>query len=194
MSGAGNSPAILELVTLPAWLVVSDPRLAPQVRSLLHRFPEMDGALIRIDTKRNLRDRRGPVHAAAFLRERRMVFDCTRAEFPRIFVHELFHFVWLRLGNPLRHAWEDRLTAEFQAGVRGELGWSAEWRKGELDEGQITAPGRRWREYCCEGFCDTAAWLYSGTPRHPEFTLRKRWRKARAAWFKAWLAGPGLSI
>ena len=194
MSGAGNSPAILEQVTLPAWTLVSDPRLAPQVRSLLHRLPEMNGAPIRIEAKRNLRDRRGPVHAAAFLRERRMVFDCTRAEFPRIFVHELFHFVWLRLGNPLRRAWEDCLAAEFHAGVRGELGWSAEWRKRELDAAEIAVRGRRWREYCCEGFCDTAAWLYSGTARHPEFTLRKRRRKARAAWFEDRLAGRRLSI
>ena len=30
---------------------------------------------------------------------------------------------------------------------------------------------RRWREYCCESFCDTAAWMYSGVERHEEFTL-----------------------
>jgi hypothetical protein len=184
----------LEQVTLPAWLVVSDPRLRPQVRALLPRLPEIDGAPIRVEWKRNLHDRHGPVHAAAYLRERRMAFDCAPAEFPRIFVHELFHFVWLRLGNPRRHRWERCLAVELRAGVRGELGWSAEWRKRELDAAEIAARGRRWRDYCCEGFCDTAAWLYSGTPRHPEFTLRKRWRKARAAWFKAWLAGPGLSI
>ncbi|MGP8246033.1 MAG: hypothetical protein ACLQVN_16120 [Bryobacteraceae bacterium] len=192
--GSCLHPAILEQVTLPAWLVVSDPRLTPRVRPLLRRLPDMDGAPIRIETKRNLRDRHGPVHAAAFLRERRMVFDCAWAEFPRIFVHELFHFVWLRLGNPLRHEWEDCLAAEFRAGVRGELGWSAEWRKRGLDAGEIAARGRRWREYGCEGFCDTAAWLYSGTARHAEFTLPKRWRKARAAWFESRLAGRELSI
>jgi hypothetical protein len=193
--GFGYTPArYAGQVTLPGWLVVSDPRYAPQVRALLERLPEMDGAPVRIETKRNLRDRHGPVHAAAFLRDRRMVFDCGRGEFPRIFVHELFHFVWLRLGNPLRHTWEDCLAAELRAGARGELGWSAEWRKRELEAGEIAARGRRWREYCCEGFCDTAAWFYGGAGRHPEFTLRKRWRKRRAAWFKAVLDGRKLSI
>ena len=123
-----------------------------------------------------------------------MVFDCSRAEFPRIFVHELFHFVWLRLGNPLRQAWQAHLAAEWRGGARGELGWSAEWRKRGLDALEIAVRSRRWREYCCEGFCDTAAWLYSGTARHPEFTLPKRWRNARAAWFESRLAGRKLSI
>jgi hypothetical protein len=154
----------------------------------------MNGAPIRIAGGRNLRDRHGPVQAASFLRERRTVFDCDRAEFPRIFVHELFHFVWLRLGNPLRRAWEDCLSTELKAGARGELGWSAEWRKRELEAAEIAARGRRWRDYCCESFCDTAAWLYSGTRRHTEFTLRKRYRKTRAAWFETWLAGRRLSI
>ena len=154
----------------------------------------MDGAPIRIETRPNLRDRRGPVHAAAFLRERRIVFDCTRVEFPRIFTHELFHFVWLRLGNPPRHAWQHCVAAEFHAGARGELGWSAEWRKRELDAREVSARTRRWREYCCESFCDTASWLYGGSPRHPEFTLPRRWRKARAAWFESRLAGRKLSI
>jgi hypothetical protein len=181
-------------VTLPGWLVVDDPRFAPQIRLVLDRLPEMGGAPIRIDSKRNLRDRQGAVHAAAFLRERRIAFDCARTEFPRIFVHELFHFVWLRLGNPPRHDWEEWLAAEIRGGARGELGWSAEWRKRKLPAAEIAARGRRWREYCCESFCDTAAWLYSGARRHAEFTLRKRWRKKRAKWFQVALGGRELSI
>ena len=43
--------------------------------------------------------------------------------------------------------------------------------------------GRRWREYLCESFCDTAAWLYSGLPSHEEFTLAPRFRRPRARWF-----------
>ena len=181
-------------MNLPGWLAVTDPRYAPQVRAFLDRLPPMNGRAIRIESKRNLRDRHGAVHAAAFLRERRIAFDCARAEFPRIFVHELFHFVWLRLGNSPRHTWEGSLAAEIRRGARGELGWSAEWRKRELPAAEIAARGRCWREYCCESFCDTAAWLYCGARRHAEFTLRKRWRKKRAKWFQAVLGGRELSI
>src|SRR6185295_10436984 len=82
---------------------------ARQVRAttLLRRLPALNGDSIRIQDSRGLRDRRGPVHAGAFLRERRIAFDCTRAEFPRIFVHEVSHFIWLRLGNAVRHRYED---------------------------------------------------------------------------------------
>jgi hypothetical protein len=105
-----------------------------------------------------------------------MVFDCTRAEFPRIFVHELFHFVWLRAGNPNRFAWEALMRRELDAGAGGELGWSAEWRKQAMAARDHRSRSRRWRDYCCESFCDTAAWLYSGAARHPEFTLAARFR------------------
>ena len=47
------------------------------------------------------------MHAGSFLRERRIALNCTRAEFPRIFVHEVAHFIWLRLGNPVRLRYED---------------------------------------------------------------------------------------
>ena len=45
---------------------------------------------------------------------------------------------------------------------------------------------RSWhrREYCCESFCDTAAWIYSGVRRHEEFTLAGRWRTGRRKWFE----------
>ena len=113
-----------------------------------------------------------------------MAFDCTRAEFPRVFVHELFHFAWLRAGNPLRLSWEALLRGERRAGARGELGWSAEWRKRALSAADVRTRSRRWREYCCESFCDTAAWLYSGIRRHGEFTLPKSSRLGRRAWFR----------
>ena len=101
-------------------------------------------------------------------------------EFPRIFVHELFHFVWLRAGNPRRWSFERVVRGEFRSGARGELGWSAEWRKAALRAGDVRRRSRRWREYCCESFCDTAAWLYSGVIRHPEFTLAAPSRKTSA--------------
>jgi hypothetical protein len=151
-------------------------------RRLLRRLP-VKGPAPRIESAPGLRDRHGPVHAGAFLRERRIAFDCTHAEFPRIFVHELFHFVWLRAGNPVRHSYEELLLREQAARARGELGWSAEWRKRALTAHDIERRTRRWREYCCESFCDTAAWRYSGTAEHEEFTLSRRQRDFRQQWF-----------
>jgi hypothetical protein len=162
----------------------ADPWSQARVRALLRRLPPLTGAPVRIESARGLRDRRGPVHAGAFLRERRMAFDCTRAEFPRIFVHELFHFVWLRAGNAARLSWEALLRAEYAAGARGELGWSAQWRKEALASADAAARSRRWREYCCESYCDTAAWLYGGVRDHAEFTLARRFRTRRGAWFR----------
>src|SRR5690242_5963115 len=76
------------------------------------------------------------VHAASSLRKRHIVFDSALlsnpAELRRIATHELFHFAWIRLGNPARKTWETLLEQEDRARARGELGWSAEWRKLEL--------------------------------------------------------------
>ncbi len=154
----------------------------------------MTGAPVRIQIARGLCDRRGPVHAGTFLRGRCMRFDCTRAEFPRIFVHELFHFVWLRAGNPVRRAFEDLVVEEMRAGARGELGWSAEWRKEALSGRDVRIRSRRWREYCCESFCDTAAWLYSGTGLHEEFRLGRLFRQRRRVWFRKAIETRRLSI
>ncbi len=161
---------------------------------MLVRMPPFAGNPIRLETARGLRDRSRAVHAGAFLRERRIAFDCAAREFPRIFAHELFHFVWLRAGNARRRSFERLLEGERRAGARGELGWSAEWRKRELADTDVRARGRRWREYCCESFCDTAAWLYSGTARHEEFTLAARWRERRARWFERHLGGRALPV
>jgi len=86
------------------------------------------------------------------------------------------------------------LGRELAQGARGELGWSADWRKQGLGRADIRSRTRHWREYCCESFCDSAAWLYAGIERHEEFTLAARFRKGRSAWF-AKIAGSGpLSI
>ncbi len=77
------------------------------------------------------------------------------------------------------------MRTELAAGTRGELGWSAEWRKDALQSGDVRLRTRHWREYCCESFCDTAAFLYSGVRRHPEFTLAARFRGRRRAWFES---------
>lgn len=162
--------------------------------TIARRLPELRGDPVRLERAPGLRDRRGPVHAASFLRERRIAFDCAAAEFPRIFVHELFHFVWARAGNPLRWSYEDVLRAEVRKRARGELGWSAEWRKAALESRDVRRRTRRWREYCCESFCDTAAWIYSGVASHGEFTLYERHRVPRRRWFRNVLGRRCLSI
>ena len=158
------------------------------------RLPPLAGRAIRLATASNLRDRSGPVHGGAFLRERRILFDCTPEEFPRILTHELFHFVWLRLGNNARQSFERLIAVEVAGRARGELGWAADSRKRKLAASDLTARTRRWRDYCCESFCDTAAWLYSGVPSHPEFTLARSWRERRRAWFRGALKGRHLLV
>jgi len=101
----------------------------------------------------------------------------------RILVHELFHFVWLRLSNSARHRYEELLRSERERRVRGELGWSAEWRKQELTAQDSQLRTRRWREYVCESFCDTAGYLYSGIGRYNEGTLSAAARRTRRRWF-----------
>ncbi len=150
-------------------------------------LPPIAGKPIRLELRHGLKDRHGQVHAAAFLRERRIAFDAALAgdprELKRIFLHELYHFVWRRLSNARRWSWEDLLRTELQARARGELGWSAEWRKRALGPDDPGLRSRRWREYACESFCDTAAWIYSGVRAHPEFTLAGRHRRRRRRWF-----------
>jgi hypothetical protein len=171
-----------------------DAALAGRMRPLLRRLPPLEGAPIRIATHKGLRDRHGAVHAGSLLRQRQIVFDCARSEFGRIFVHEVFHFVWLRLGNRFRFAFEELLAGECLAGIPGELGWSSEWRKQRLLASDLRLRSRRWREYCCESFCDTAAWIYGGPKRHEEYTLPRARRAARRAWFRNSMEGRRLSI
>ena len=138
-----------------------------------------------------LRDTAGnPAHAATWLRRRLVILDRELLRNPgehrRILVHELFHFVWLRLGNPSRLEWEHLLKEEWRQGARGETGWSAEWRKQNLTARDVRQRSVNWRAYCCESFCDTAATLYA-IPRdgnHPENTLAARWQRRRASWFR----------
>ena len=174
--------------------VFEDEALKTRAQPLLQSLPALSGTPIRIETAPGIRDHRGPIHAGAFLRERRIALNCTRAEFPRVFVHELGHFIWLRMGNPARLRFENLLCAELHVRARGELGWSAEWRKTALTAGDIGGRTRRWREYCCESFCDTSAWLYSGVRRHQEFTLAARYRLLRRAWFEEAVKSRQLSI
>ena len=115
-------------------------------------------------------------------------------ELARILVHELFHFAWARLGNPARRSYEALVRQEWLQRARGELGWSAESRKRLLASGTLPASGTAWRDYLCESFCDTAAWLYSGVGRHPEYTLATRHRNRRAEWFHVMFRHRGIAI
>jgi len=141
-----------------------------------------------------------PVYAATYIRKRVIVLDQelerNSSELSRILTHELFHFAWVRLGNPARRAFESLLLEEWKQRARGELGWSAELRKSRIPQ-DSPHPARnrgKWRDYACESFCDTAAWLYSGVRRHPEFTLAPRHRARRARWFESKFQGAGIPI
>jgi len=131
-----------------------------------------------------------PVYAGSFIRKREIVLDQELERQPRelarILVHELFHFAWVRLGNPTRRSYEALVREEWRRRARGELGWSAESRKRRLSNSRMrTSQSPPWRDYLCESFCDTAAWIYSGVRQHPEYTLAARHRNRRAAWFRA---------
>jgi hypothetical protein len=129
------------------------------------------------------------VHAASFIRERRIVFDETLrlepGELSRILVHELFHFAWVRLSNGARQSWRQLLLHEFAGRARGELGWSAESRKCAAQSSVAGLSGSAWSDYSCESFCDTAAWVYASAGEHDEFTLARRFREIRRGWFRA---------
>jgi hypothetical protein len=78
-------------------------------------------------------------------------------------------------------------VSEWNSGGRGEAGWSAEWRKQKLSDADVSGRSRRWREYCCESFCDSAAWIMGGIDsKASEVTLGQARRRARLTWFSAY--------
>lgn len=172
------------------------------------RLPEAEGKPIRVHIRPNLHSHRGklhsetagePVHAACDIQKRLMFLDesleSQAGEFRRILIHEIFHFAWARVGNEARGSFAELLVREFGRNARGELGWSAEYRKDELRQLKPSARNRkRWSDYVCESFCDTAAWVYSGLRTHPEFTLSQRHRGARARWFSEYFSDRKLFI
>jgi len=147
-------------------------------------LPAIVGRPIRVEMRPSL----GPFLAAASIPRRIILLDeevlGERGDFERILVHELFHFVWVRLSNPQRRDWERLLGSELERDARGELGWSAEWRKTKLTGRDRPLRTARWRRYACESFCDTAAWRFAGLRSHGEFTLATRFRRIRRQWFK----------
>ena len=153
----------------------------------------LSGHPIEVRYRDSLADTSGnPADAATFIRQRLIVLDLELQRNPkehaRILVHELFHFVWVRLGNQKRRAWEELLQSEWNQDARGEAGWSAEWRKRKLLPIDAERRTRKWREYCCESFCDTAACLETGT--RAEVTLAARRLAVRQDWLAEQLPDP----
>lgn len=179
------------------------PRARACLEKLLHRLPGLEGPPIRVRFQSGLwvvgnhlepgANRGIEVLAASSLGEREVVLELEllrrHRELARIFVHELFHFVWRRLSNQLRWSFVELLSAEMLAHAKGELGWSAESKKLELTAGDRDRRTRNWREYTAESFCDTAAWFLAPANHHEEYTLRPRFRARRARWFCNFLAG-----
>ena len=146
-------------------------------------LPRLAGDPIRVEVRRSL----GSHLAGASIPRRLILLDAAvlaqRGEFERILIHELFHFAWVRLSNQKRLAWEQLLATEMQGRVKGELGWSAEWRKEVLTRADARLRTRKWRLYACESFCDSAAWTFAGLCGHDEFTLPASSRRLRRDWF-----------
>lgn len=134
-----------------------------------------------------------PVYAASFIRQRRIVLETgllsTPAALRFIFVHELFHFAWLRLGNTRRAEYSTLLTRELDGKARGELGESSAVKKAEVRfERNICPQSQVWRDYLCESFCDSAACLFGGGPVHDGVKLANTWTVLRRDWFLQSLA------
>lgn len=156
-------------------------------------LPQLEGRPLRVVIRASL----GPHWAATSIPRRVIFLDrevlAQRGEFERILVHELFHFVWVRLSNQAREQWRSLLSKEFRSRAKGELGWSAERRKAKLSLRDPAARTWAWKRYTCESFCDTAARLYSGLATHDEFTLAPRWTRRRQVWMTN-LATNGLRL
>jgi hypothetical protein len=152
-------------------------------------LPLFAGRPIRVVVRKSL----GPHLAATSIPSRVILLDAEvlarPGEFERILIHELFHFVWVRLSNRARRSWEDVISSEISRRAPGELGWSAEWRKRKLSRDDVRRRSPAWRRYACESFCDTSAWLYAGLRRHDEFTLGTSARRLRRSWFVARVSG-----
>lgn len=102
-----------------------------------------------------------------------------------IFAHEIYHFAWWRLGSNRRAEYDSLLRAELAASARGELGESSSVAKREHVSRECPNGGNSWKQYVCESFCDTGAWLFSGVDELRNFQLAAKWRIKRASWFRS---------
>jgi len=154
-------------------------------------LPPLAGRPIRVEMRASL----GPHHAATSIPQRLILLDrgllTCEGDFERILVHEIFHFVWVRLSNRTRRDWGDLLASERGS---GELGWSAEWRKRKLKASDARERSPQWKRYARESFCDSAAWLFADLKSHEEFTLGARSGRGRKAWFEKNFASTPIAI
>jgi hypothetical protein len=130
-----------------------------------------------------------PIDGASFLRRREIVLDQALLRRPGrlalILSHEVAHFAWTRLGNPLRWSYQTLLDQELRRSVPGELGWPSALAKQRVTRRDRRMRSRVWRDYTAESFCDTFAWLCSGVRRHADWTLPDAARRNRRAWFRS---------
>jgi hypothetical protein len=180
--------------------------LAPE--RVFDRMPELRGREIEVRYRPRLTAWKGQllskshkgdaVYAGCFLRKRQIVLDDGMLRTPRvlerIFVHEVFHFVWSRLGTPLRDSWHQLIESEVVRGARGDLGWSAESMKLSVSDEDRSTRSRRWKDYVCEAFCDTAGWYFGSANRYAEMTLGPEERSGRRAWFREHIGRRPLAV
>ena len=173
-----------------------------------HRLPQLRGRTIDVCYRPELTAWRGQllsrshkgdaVYAGSFLRKRRIVLDEHMRKTPRllerIFIHEVFHFIWSRLSVPVRESYEALIDREIERGATGELGWSAESMKLKLQDGDREERNRRWKDYLCESFCDSGGWCFGSAKQYAENTLPREYRALRRQWLRANLLDRSLSI
>lgn len=113
------------------------------------------------------------VFAASFLARREIVFASELLDHApalvEIFAHEIYHFAWRRLGNVERAAWAQLLQGETKP---KHAGLSSRLRYEEFIERRAD---RRWKNYVCEAFCDTAGAMTQ--PKSKISSQRKQWFK-----------------
>ena len=176
--------------------------------AVFSHMPELRGMPVRVEYRPKLTAWRGQllskshkgdvVYAGCFIRKRRIVLDAGMLRTPkvleRIFVHEVFHFVWSKLNHATRHSWDTLIRSEMERGVRGEFAWSAESAKHRVTAQDIAGRTRRWKDYLCESFCDTAAYCFGNTRPHSEMTLAPVVRRSRRMWVAEYLTERPLPI
>ncbi len=114
------------------------------------------------------------VFAASFLTRREIVFDESllhhAPEFLNIFAHEIYHFVWRKLANADRTAWEALLKNEkrpLHSGLSSRVAFERHRER---------PSAKKWKHYVCEAFCDSAAAMT--TPQGKLSARRRAWLEA----------------
>lgn len=189
----------LRPATTSKTIAIDGRRLGDWLIEFLETLPDLPGNPISIELSPCLTAHRGKllsevnrgraVHAASFLPQRRIVLETQLAQRSQdlrlVLTHEIFHFVWWRLGNQARSEYDALIRNEVKSVARGELGESSAVAKESLRGCSPAWRYNSWRGYLSESFCDTAGWVYSGVGTHSWFQLAARWRTIRASWFAA---------